>query len=110
MSLRFEAGVGKEEEIRKKYEADYIAWAERAAEEIAATLKNLEVKKINEIVEFYEKSLEHPASMHMPLESEEKETIEKLVGKNRVKNTILTKTKALIFAPTLLAPSTFPLD
>ena len=65
------------EEIRKKYEADYLAWIERAAKEIAATLKNLEVKKINEIVEFYEKSIEHPASMHFPLESEEKETIKK---------------------------------
>ena len=69
MSLRFEAEEGKEE---------------KNTEEIRSRL-------------FYEKSLEHPASMHFPLESEEKETIEKLVGKNRLRKTILTKTKALIF-------------
>jgi len=96
---------GGEEESRKKYEAEYIAWLQIAAKEIAETLKNLEVKKINEIVEFYEKSLEHPASMHMPLKSEEEENLEKLIGSHRIESTILLKTKALIFAPSILVPS-----
>ncbi len=100
----------EEEEIRKKYEDEYVAWVQVAAKEITATLKNLDFDKINKIVGFYEKSLEHPASMHLPLESEEEETIEKLVGKNRLKNTILLKTNALIFAPSILAPSTSSLD
>jgi len=110
MSLRFEAEEEKEEGNRKKYEAEYIAWVKTAAKEIAAALKKLDVNKIAKIVEFYDKSLEHPASMHAPLEGKEKETIETLVGKNRVENTILLKTRALIFAPTILAPSTSSLD
>lgn len=100
----------EEEEIGEKYEAEYVAWVQAAAKEIAATLKRLTPYKINEIVAFYEKSLKHPASMHFPLESEEEETIEELVGNNRLKNTILLKTKALIFAPSILAPSTSSLD
>lgn len=104
------SSVEGKEEIREKYEAEYVAWVQVAAKEIAATLKKLNFDKINEIIEFYEKSLEHPASMHFPLESEEEETIEKLVGNNRLKNTILLKTKALIFAPSILAPSTSSLD
>ena len=99
-----------EETNRKKYEAEYIAWVQAAAKEIAETLKKLNFNKIDQNIEFYEKSLEHPASMHSPLEKSEKEVIENLVGKKRVKNAILVKTKALIFAPTILAPSTFPLD
>jgi len=97
-------------EDRKKHEAEYIAWVQASAKEIAAALKKLDVNAIANIVEFYDKSLEHPASMHLPLEDKEKETIETLVGKNRVENTILLKTKALIFAPTILAPSTSSLD
>ncbi len=111
MSLESEGGNEKEEEgNRKKYEAEYIAWVEHAAKEIAATLKKLDVNEIAKIVEFYDKSLEHPASMHLPLESKEKETIETLIGSNRVENTILLKTRVLIFAPTILAPSTSSLD
>ena len=98
------------EETRKKFEAEYIAWVQAAAKEIAVTLKKLDVNGIAKIVEFYDKSLEHPASMHMPIESKEKETIEKLIGSNRVENTILLKTRALIFAPTILAPPTSSLD
>ncbi|MCK4475971.1 MAG: hypothetical protein KAU16_04515 [Methanophagales archaeon] len=99
-----------EEENRKKYEAEYIAWVQVAAKEIAETLKKLNFDKIDKNIEFYERSLEHPASMHSLLEKSEKEVIEKLVGKKRVKNTILTKTKALIFAPSILVPSTSSLD
>ncbi len=102
--------LGEEERNSKKYEAEYIAWTERAAKEIAETLKKLNFDRINKIIEFYEKSLEHPASMHFPLESEEKEKIEKLIGSNRVEKTIWLKTKALIFAPSILAPSTSSLD
>jgi hypothetical protein len=99
-----------EERSRKKFEAEYISWMELAAREIAETLKKLDVNEITKITEFYEKSLEHPASMHLPLEKGEEEAIEKFVGKSRVKNTILLKTKALIFAPSILAPSTSSLD
>ena len=105
-------GIGTEEgeEIRKKYEAEYIAWVQTATKEIAETLKKLTFDKINKNIEFYEKPLADPASMHMPLESEEEETIKNLAGKNRFKKTILLKTKALIFAPSILAPSTSSLD
>jgi hypothetical protein len=99
-----------EEESRKKYKAEYSAWVQVAAKEIAETLKKLNFDKINKNIEFYEKSLADPASMHMPLESEEEETIENLADKNRLKSTILLKTKALIFAPSILAPSTSSLD
>lgn len=101
---------GEEKWNRKRFEAEYIAWVENASNEIAETLKTLDVSKISEIIEFYEKSLGHPASMHQPLDSEEKQTVEELIGKDRLKGTIVLKTKALIFAPTILAPSTFPLD
>ncbi|MBL7117576.1 MAG: hypothetical protein ISS94_02170, partial [Candidatus Syntrophoarchaeum sp.] len=100
----------EEEEIGEKYEAEYVAWVQVAAREIAATLKKLDVNKITKIIEFYEKSLKQPASMHFSLESEEEETIEELAGKGRLKNTILLKTKALIFAPSILVPSTSSLD
>jgi len=100
----------KGEGNRKIFEAEYISWVKLAAREIAATLKKLEVNEITKILEFYKKSLERPASMHVPLESEEENTIEKLADENRVKNTILLKTKALIFAPSILAPSQSSLD
>ncbi|MCW3140727.1 MAG: hypothetical protein N2V72_00890 [Methanophagales archaeon] len=101
---------GGGEESRKKYEAGYIIWVQAVVKEIAETLKKLNFDKIIEIIEFYEKCLAHPASMHFPLEREEKEKIEKITHKNRRKNTILLKTKALIFAPSILAPFTGSLD
>jgi hypothetical protein len=95
---------------RKKFEAEYIAWVENAAKEIAETLKTLDVSKISEIIDFYEKKLILPASMHRPLDSEEKKTVEKLIGKDRLRDTIVLKNRALIFAPSILAPSTSSLD
>ncbi|HID20035.1 MAG TPA: hypothetical protein EYP28_03735 [Methanophagales archaeon] len=101
---------GEEKWNRKKFEAEYIAWVENAAKEIAETLKTLEVTKISEIIEFYEKNLGHPASMHQPLDSEEKKAVEKFIGKDRLKDTIVLKNRALIFAPSILVPSTASLD
>lgn len=98
------------EGTRGGIEAEYISWVESAAEEIAAALKTLEVNEITKIIGFYEKSFKHPASMHVPLERDEKAAIENLIGKNRVKNTILLKTRALIFAPSILVPSKSSLD
>jgi len=101
---------GEEEELQRSYNAEYIAWLQNQAKEIATTLKKLDSTRINEIIEFYEQYLEHPASMHVPLEGEEEETIGQLVGKDRLKNIILLKTKAIIFAPSILAPFAGSLD
>jgi hypothetical protein len=95
---------------RKRFEAEYIAWVENAAKEIAETLKTLDVSKISKIIEFYEKRLEHPASMHQPLDSKEKKAVEKLIGKDRLRDTIVLKNRALIFAPSILVPSASSLD
>jgi hypothetical protein len=95
---------------RKRFEAEYIAWVENAAKEIAETLKTLDVSKISKIIKFYEKRLEHPASMHQPLDSKEKKAVEKLIGKDRLRDTIVLKNRALIFAPSILVPSASSLD
>jgi hypothetical protein len=100
----------KEEEEREKYEAEYLTWVELAAKEIAATLRKLSTDKINEIIESYQTSLNRPASMHQPLDSEEEKVVERLIGKDRLKNIILLKNSALIFAPSILAPSVSLLD
>ncbi len=100
----------EEEEIQRRYNAEYIAWLQIEAKEIAATLKKLDPNRINEIIKFYEKYIEHPASMHVPLEGGGEETIEQLVGKDRLKKIILLKTKAFIFAPSILAPYAGSLD
>ena len=96
-----------EEKNQKKLEAE---WIERAAKEVADTLKNRRVNEIIEIVDFYEKSLAAPASMHMPLDTDEEEVIKRLAGNDQLKNTILLKTRALIFSPSILAPSSGSLD
>ncbi|MFZ2071923.1 MAG: hypothetical protein WAV32_10100 [Halobacteriota archaeon] len=85
-------------------------WIERAAREIADTLKNLRVNEIVEIIDFYEASINDPASMHMPLEPPEEGRIKRLAGKNQLKSIILLKTRALIFSPSILAPASGSLD
>ena len=95
---------------RKEIELECVAWAENAAKEIAETLKVLDVSKIIKICEYYNKMLEFPASMHLPLDSIEKQTVEELIGKDRIKDTIVLKNRALIFAPSILVPSTTSLD
>ena len=99
-----------EEELRRRADAEYIAWLQVEAKEIAETLKKLYPGRINQIIKSYEKYLNHPASMHVPLEYDEKETIERLIGKERLKNIILLKTEAVIFAPSILAPHMGSLD
>jgi len=96
-----------EEKNQKKLEAE---WIERAAKEVADTLKNRRVNEIIEIVDFYERSLATPASMHMPLDTDEEEVIKRLAGNDQLKNTILLKTRALVFSPSILAPSSGSLD
>ena len=61
----------EEEELRGRDED--IKWLAVKAKEIAATLKKLDPRRINQIVKSYEKYLNHPAYMHVPLEYEEKE-------------------------------------
>jgi hypothetical protein len=45
---------GEEKRNRKEFEAEYIAWVENAAKEIAETLKSLDISKMREIIEFYD--------------------------------------------------------
>jgi hypothetical protein len=74
---------------RKEFDTEYIAWVENAAKEIAETLKTLDISKISEIIEFHDKIAGLPASMHQPLDSEEKQRVEELIGKDRLKDTIV---------------------
>jgi len=99
-----------EEELRRRDDAEYSAWLRVEAKEIAATLKKLYPGRTNQIIKSYEKYLNHPASMHAPLEYDEEETIERLIGKDRLKNIILLKTEAVIFAPSILASHMGSLD
>lgn len=100
----------EEEELQRKYDAEYTAWLQIVAKEIAAMLKQLEPDRINKIIKFYEEYINNPASMHVPLERDEEETIEQLIGKERLKNIILLKTRALIFTPSIFTPYTSSLD
>lgn len=101
---------GGDEELRRRDDEAYIKWLQTKAEEISATLKKLDPYRINQIIKSYEKYLRHPASMHVPLEDDEEERIKQLVGSDRLENIILLKTKAFIFAPSILAPSEDCLD
>lgn len=101
---------GGEEELRRRDDAEYIKWLQVKAEEISATLKKLDPHRINQIIKSYEQYLDHPASLHVPLEDDKKETIKQLVGNDRLKNIILLKTKAFIFAPSILTPYKSSLD
>ena len=78
---------------RKEFEAEYIAWIENAAKEIAETLKTLDISKMRKIIEFYDNIAGLPASMHQPLDSEEKQRVEELIGKDRLKDTIVLKNR-----------------
>jgi len=99
-----------EEELRSRDDAEYVKWLQGGAKEIAETHKRLDPHRINQIIKTYEKYLEHPASMHVPLEGEEEETIRELIDNDRLKNIILLKTNVFIFAPSILAPSKSSLD
>jgi len=101
---------GEEEELQRRYNAEYIAWLQIEAKEIAASLKKLEPSRITEIIAFYEGYIEHPESMHVPLEGDEEETIGQLIGNDRIKNIMLLKTKAIIFTPSILVPYAGSLD
>jgi hypothetical protein len=89
---------------------EYAAWLQLAAKEIAARLKKLDLERIIEVLRFYEASFDHPAALHAPLERAEQEMVERLVGKDRIKSFIFLKTRALIFASSILAPFTSSLD
>lgn len=92
------------------FNEEYIAWMQHTAKVVAATLKELEPARITEILAYYEAYIEHPASMHIPLEPGEGELIAHLVGKDRIKHILLMKTEAIIFAPSILAPYACTLD
>ncbi len=95
------------EKNQKELEAE---WLERVAIEIADTLKHYKVTEIVKIIAFYEHSLADPASLHVPLDNHESEAIIRLAGEDRIKNTILLKTQALIVTPSILAPESGYLD
>jgi hypothetical protein len=99
-----------EEELRRKDDEAYSTWLRAAAKEIAATLKELDPHRINQIIKWYDQYLDRPASLHVPLEAEEEETIKRLIGSDRLQNIPLLKTKALIFTPSILAPHAGLLD
>ncbi len=101
---------GGDEELRRRDDEAYIKWLQTKAEEISATLKKLDPYRINQIIKSYEQYLNHPAAMHVPLEDDEEERIKQLVGSDRLENIILLKTKAFIFAPSILAPTEDSLD
>ncbi len=77
-------------------------WLARAANEVAEMLKKLAVNEIAKMLEFYNNSLLEPASLYTPLERGEAERIRRLVGAERIERTIIVKTEALIFAPSIL--------
>ena len=99
-----------EEELRRKDDEAYSTWLRAAANEIAATFKQLNPHQINQIIKWYDQYLDHPAFLHVPLAAEEEETIKRLIGSDRLLNIVLLKTKALIFTPPLLAPQAGSLD
>ena len=102
---------GGDDKLRRRDDdAEYIKWLQTKAEEIAETLKKLEPHRINQIIKSYGQYLRHPASLHVPLEDDEEERIKQLVGNDRLENIILLKTKAFIFAPSILAPTEDCLD
>ncbi len=82
-----------------KPEEDERKWMTHAARDVAEILKNREVSRIVSTLEFYERCLNEPVSLHVPLSDEEEELLMRLAGEERLKNTILLKTEALIFAP-----------
>ncbi len=82
-----------------KSEQNDRGWLTHAAREVAGILKNRDVSQITTTLAFYERCLNEPVSLHVPLSEEEEELIKRLAGEERIKNTILLKTEAIIFAP-----------
>lgn len=96
--------------LNRQADAEYIAWLQLEAKEIAATLKRLAPDRIEPIISAYEAFMKRPASLHAPLDREERAMIEQLVGIERLQHIILLKSKAMIFAPSILAPQAGLLD
>jgi hypothetical protein len=99
-----------DEEPQKRDDEAYITWLLSTAKEIAESLKKLDPHRIKQIIQSYEQYRDHPAALHIPLDSEEEEAIKQLVGSDRLKDIILLKTSAFIFTPSILAPSQESLD
>jgi len=102
--------VGGEEELRRKADAEYSTWLRAAADEIAETLKTLDPHRIHQLIKCYDQYRNRPASLHVPLDADEEETIKRHIGSDRLRNITLLKTKALIFTPSILAPHAGSLD
>lgn len=99
-----------DEELKRQADAEYIAWLKLVGKEIAATLKQLPPDRIKSIIAAYETFVKRPASLHAPLEREERAMIEQLVGIERLQHIIIVKSKAMIFVPSILAPQAGLLD
>jgi len=99
-----------DEGLKRQADVEYIAWLQLVAKEIAATLKRLAPDRITIILSAYETFLKRPASLHAPLDREERAMIEQLVGKERLQQIIIVKSRAMIFAPSILAPQAGLLD
>jgi hypothetical protein len=104
------ATAGENEEEQKRDDEAYLTWLLSNAKEIAETLKKLDPHRITQIIQSYEHYRDHPAVLHSPLDDEETATITQLVGSERLKNVLLLKSSAFIFAPSILAPSQESLD
>jgi len=98
------------EGLKRQADAEYIAWLQLVAKEIAATLKQLPPDRIKPLIAAYEMFVKRPASLHAPLDRAERAMIEQLVGTERLQHIILLKSKAMIFAPSILAPQAGLLD
>ncbi len=99
-----------DEGLKRQADAEYIAWLQLEMKEIAATLKQLPPDRIEPLIAAYETFVKRPASLHAPLDHEERAIIEQLVGKERLQHIILLKSRAMIFAPSILAPQAGLLD
>jgi hypothetical protein len=92
---------GGDEELRRKDDEAYSTWLRAAADEIAESLKTLDPHRINQLIKCYDQYRDYPASLHVPLDIDEEETIKRLIGSDRLWNITLLKTKALIFTPSI---------
>ena len=99
-----------DEGLKQQADAEYIAWLQLEAKEIAATFKRLAPDRIKPLISAYEAFMQRPASLHAPLDHEERAMIEQLVGKERLQQIIIVKSRAMIFAPSILAPQAGLLD
>jgi hypothetical protein len=99
-----------DEGLKRQADAEYVAWLQLEAKEIATTLKRLAPDRIKPLISAYEAFMKRPASLHAPLDHEERAMIEQLVGKERLQQIIIVKSRAMIFAPSILAPQAGLLD